>query len=59
MSVADFQCLQLLAGHYFRLAPVLQPPVALDDWREADVLVEAAMQVPLESATAWLQQNFT
>lgn len=58
MGVADYECARLLGANYFRLAPVLPEPVALDCADKIPELIEYANQVDITGALAWLKTNF-
>lgn len=58
MGVADYQCARLLGDHYFRLAPVLPGPIALDCADKVPELIAYANQVDISPAVAWLKANF-
>jgi len=55
-GVADFQCRQLLGRRYYRLDPVLDRAIALDDVRESSLarMVRTAERTSLRSVTRWL-----
>lgn len=59
MGVADYQCARLLGNNYFRLAPVLPEPIALDNAGKIPALIECANQVDIGAAAAWLKANFS
>jgi patatin-like phospholipase/acyl hydrolase len=58
MGVADFECSRLLGKNYFRLAPKLPEPIALDAAGKIDELIALAQEVDLAPATSWLAANF-
>jgi uncharacterized protein len=58
MGVADYECQRLLGPNYFRLAPVLPAPIALDCAEKIPSLIEDANQVDISAAVAWLNANF-
>jgi len=58
MGVADFQCARLLGRRYWRLAPMLPRPIALDDVNKTADLIAFARQADLAETLAWIQQNF-
>lgn len=58
MGVADYECLRLLGNAYFRLAPILPAPIALDCPEKIPSLMEDANQVDITAAVTWLKGNF-
>ena len=58
MGVADYECSRVLRDNYFRLAPPLPEPVALDAVDQIPMLIADANNVNLDSAVSWLQKNF-
>lgn len=58
MGVADYECKQLLGTQYFRLAPVLPWPIALDGAAKIPDLIADANQVDITAAVNWLKANF-
>jgi patatin-like phospholipase/acyl hydrolase len=59
VGVADFQCLQLLGDHYFRLEPVFPPGKSfqMDDVGRIVDLLEFARSVDLTATLAWLKAS--
>lgn len=55
-DVADFQCRQVLGGHYFRLQPLLPRRIDLDDWQSVPDLLAIADGVDLEPLVDWLRE---
>jgi hypothetical protein len=55
-DVADFQCAQILAGRYQRLAPAFPPneTVDLDDAGKIGYLASFAQQVEIAPTVRWL-----
>lgn len=58
MGVADYECSRVLRDRYFRLAPVLPAPIALDAVDKIPELIADANKVDLSSAVNWLRTNF-
>jgi patatin-like phospholipase/acyl hydrolase len=58
MGVADYECSRVLRGNYFRLAPPLPAPVAMDAVGKIPLLVADANNVDLNLAVKWLKANF-
>ena len=58
MGVADYECSRLLRKKYFRLAPVLPEPVALDAVDKIPELIADANKVDLTASVKWLKRNF-
>lgn len=59
MGVADYECACLLGvNRYFRLAPVLPNPIALDAASQIDNLVADAQNVDISAAVTRLTANF-
>jgi uncharacterized protein len=58
MGVADYECSRVLRDNYFRLAPPLPEPVALDAVDKIPMLIADANNVDLTSAISWLRKNF-
>ncbi|MFL5359572.1 MAG: patatin-like phospholipase family protein [Myxococcales bacterium] len=58
-GVADYECNVILGpSRYFRLDPVLEANVALDDARRVNDLYQWASRVPIETAATWLRDFF-
>jgi len=58
-GVADYECKVILGpSRYFRLDPVLDVNVALDDAGRVDDLYDWASAVPLEDTVAWLRGSY-
>ncbi len=58
MGVADYECSRVLREKYFRLAPILPAPVAMDAVDKIPELIADANNVDLTSAASWLKANF-
>ena len=54
-GVADYECRQLLGGHYHRLNPFLPERIDLDDVAKIPRLRDIAERVMLEPTLDWLQ----
>jgi patatin-like phospholipase/acyl hydrolase len=58
-GVADYECKVILGpSKYFRLDPVLEANVALDDAGRVDDLYEWASRVPIQATVDWLRKFF-
>ncbi len=58
MGVADYECASVLRENYFRLAPVLPAPIALDAVDKISELIADANKVDLKASVNWVKQNF-
>ncbi len=58
MGVADYECSRVLREKYFRLAPILPAPVALDAVDKIPDLIADANKVDLAASVSWLKTNF-
>jgi patatin-like phospholipase/acyl hydrolase len=58
MGVADYECSRVLREKYFRLAPILAAPVALDAVDKIPELIADANEIDLTSTVCWLKTNF-
>jgi len=58
MGVAHYECRSVLRDNYFRLAPPLPAPVAMDAVDKIPLLISDANKVNLDLAVSWLQKNF-
>lgn len=57
-GLAEYQSQQLLGRRYYRLNPVLQKNVEMDNVDEIGYLVDIANLEVLDPAIAWLEKNF-
>jgi patatin-like phospholipase/acyl hydrolase len=57
-GLADYQASQLLGKRYYRLNPILQKNIGLDQVKELDYLVDIANLEVLDPVIAWLKKNF-
>lgn len=59
-GIADFQCKQILGGHYHRLAPKFPPGVSipLDDVRRVPDMIDFANSVDLKDTIDWMKANW-
>lgn len=57
MSIADYQCRQLLGDRYHRVSPVFPEDQAfpMDGWKRIPELVEFASNLDLTATVAWLR----
>ncbi len=51
--VPHFQCSKILSSKYFRLNPLLNSSVSLDDWTRVDEMIEEAKRLPIDSPEEW------
>jgi patatin-like phospholipase/acyl hydrolase len=58
MGVADYECSRVLREKYFRLAPNLPAPVAMDAVDKIPDLIADASKVDLTGSVSWLKTNF-
>jgi patatin-like phospholipase/acyl hydrolase len=60
IGIADYQCKQILANRYLRLAPKFPPGVSipLDAVKRMPDMISFASNVPLTEAVAWLKANW-
>jgi uncharacterized protein len=56
-NLAHFQCRQILRSRYRRLDPYLQRPVAMDNVKELDHLLNIANLENLDQTADWIRQN--
>jgi patatin-like phospholipase/acyl hydrolase len=57
LNLADYQCRQILGDRYIRINPALPFPIGLDRVDQIPLLKEAAAQVDLGEAVAWIEKN--
>ena len=57
-GLADYQASQLLGNRYYRLNPVLQKNVELDQVQEIPFLIDIANLEVLDPVISWLKKNF-
>ncbi len=57
-NLSDYQCRQVLEGHYHRLNPLLYKNIEMDDVKEIDYLLQVADQENLDATAAWLRSEF-
>jgi patatin-like phospholipase/acyl hydrolase len=57
-DLADYQCRQLLRGHYQRITPFFSPDqnYHLDDWQARDELIGIGQQIDLRDTLSWLEK---
>jgi uncharacterized protein len=58
MGVADYQCRQILGGHYHRLSRFLEAAIPLDAYDKVDALLRQADQTDIADTVAWLRQQW-
>jgi patatin-like phospholipase/acyl hydrolase len=58
VSMADYQCRQLLGKRYMRINPVLPAPISLDDARQIPLLEEIGATENLLPAIQWLKYYY-
>ena len=59
-GIADYQCTQLLGGHYHRLAPTFPPDksIGMDAVAQIPYLVDFANHLDLSATADWLRANW-
>lgn len=55
---SEQQCQELLQQRYWRVQPVLQEDIAMDDPQQLPILTEVAMNYNLQPTLDWIQQEF-
>jgi hypothetical protein len=58
MGLVDYQCRQILDSRYARVNCVLNQVIPLDDYRQADLLVQLADRYDLTETIAWARYYF-
>lgn len=64
VSVPHFQCARILGPDYFRFNTYLSSDIALDDWKQVNLLIEDAKNLPVtnpeewEKLVSWVKEQF-
>lgn len=57
-GVADYQCTQALGNAYFRLDPVMQVSVGMDNYHQIPYLKQVGGQIGLDGINAWIAGTY-
>ena len=58
VSLADYQCKQILDHRYFRIIPVLPFPIGMDEVDKIPQMIEIAIKLDLDGAIQWINKHY-